>query len=276
MVKRSKIELMKNKVSQEACYALLTGASHGIGNCLAEELASRNYNLILTALPESNLSAIAAEIKTTYNVEVHHFEIDLSEKSGPEKLYDWCKENNFKIGILINNAGIGHEGPFESTPFSFIDNMMQLNMNAVVHLTYLFLPDLKKCKDAYILNVGSLASFRPIPFKIVYTASKSFVFFFTRALREELLNSSIKVSVLCPGPVFTNDDVKRRTKSKGAIAQRMVMTPRKVARIAIENLFKGKAVIVPGSINKFLLFFEKLVPRNNKIKILGKIYKDSI
>ena len=267
---------MENKISQEARFALLTGASHGIGKSIAEELASKNYNLILTALPESDLSALATDIKTKYNVEVHHFETDLSQENGPQRLYDWCKENNFKINILINNAGIGHEGAFDSTPFSFIENMMRLNMNVVVNLTYLFLPDLKKYKDAYILNVGSLASFRPIPFKIIYTASKSFVFFFTRALREELLNSGIKVSVLCPGPVFTNEDVRKRTKSKGAIAEMMVMTPQKVANIAINNLFKGKAVIVPGSVNKFLLLFEKLVPLNNQMKILGKLYKNSI
>src|SRR5690606_1886939 len=103
---------MENKISQKASFALLTGASHGIGKCIAEELASRNYNLILTALPESNLSKIAAEIKTKYNVEVHHFEIDLSQKNGPQSLYNWCKDNNFKINILINNAGIGHEGAF--------------------------------------------------------------------------------------------------------------------------------------------------------------------
>lgn len=267
---------MENKTGKGALFALVTGASNGIGKSIAEELASRNYNLLLVALPESNLGQAASDIKAKYDVEVYEFEIDLTAKDAPNALYTWFKKNDYKICMLVNNAGIGHEGLFESASYSFIENMMNLNMNAVVHLTYLFLPELRNCKDAYILNVGSLASFRPIPFKAIYTASKSFIFLFTRALREELLTSSIKVSVLCPGPVLTNEKVERRTNSKGAIAKMMVMTSKEVASIAIKKLLRGKPVIVPGILNRFLLIFQKFIPLNNQIKILGKLYKNSI
>lgn len=267
---------MENKIGEGALFALITGASNGIGKSIAEELASRNYNLLLVALPDSNLDTVAEDLKSKYKVQIHQYEIDLTSKDAPITLYSWFKENNYKICILVNNAGIGHEGLFESTSFSFIENMMNLNMNAVVHLTYLFLPELRSCKAAYILNVGSLASFRPIPFKIIYTASKSFIFFFTRALREELINSSIKVSVLCPGPVFTNKKVERRTNSKGLIAKMMVMAAKEVAHIAVEKMLRGKPVIVPGVLNRFLLIFEKIIPLNNQMKILGKLYRNSM
>src|SRR5690606_33430753 len=167
------------------------------------------------------------------------------------------------------------EGNFESTPLPYINSMMQLNMNAVVQLTYLFLPELKKCKQAYVLNVGSLASFRPMPFKIIYTASTSFVFYFSRALREELLHSPVSVSVLCPGPVLTNNDIVKRTRSKGAIAKMMVMRPKQVAQMAVEDLLKKKPVIVPGRLNRLILLFEKLIPRDRQMKILSKMYKNS-
>lgn len=267
---------MENKIGESALFALITGASNGIGKSIAEELASRNYNLLLVALPNSNLDKVAEDLENKYSVRVHYFEIDLTTEDAPKTLYNWFKKNDYKICILVNNAGIGHEGLFESTSYSFIENMMKLNMNAVVHLTYLFLPELRSCKDAYILNVGSLASFGPIPFKIIYTGSKSFVFFFTRALREELLNSSIKVSILCPGPVFTNEKVERRTNSKGVIAKMMVMTAKEVASIAVIKMLKGKPVIIPGTLNRFLLIFQKFIPLNNQMKILGKLYKNSM
>ncbi len=267
---------MKNNTGASDQFALVTGASRGIGKAIARELASRNYNLILAALPESNLETVTKEICGAYNVQVVQFEVDLTAADGPQQLFDWVKKNGFQVSVLVNNAGMGHEGEFGCMPWPDINTMMQLNMNAVVQLTYLFLPELKKCRQAYILNVGSLASFRPIPFKIIYTASKSFVFFFTRALREELLLSPVSVSVLCPGPVLTNNDTIKRTRSKGTIARMMVLRSKQVAQIAIDDLLDKKPVIVPGRFNRFLLLFEKMVPRNRQMKILAKIYKDSM
>ena len=266
---------MKNSNDAAAQFALITGASHGIGKAIAAGFASRNYNLILVALPASNLDKVACELRGSYDVKVCHFEVDLTTPTGPQQVFDWVKTQKLQVSVLVNNAGMGHEGNFESTPWTYINSMMQLNMNAVVQLTYLFLPELKQRNQAYILNVGSLASFRPMPFKIIYTASKSFVFFFSRALREELLQSSVSVSVLCPGPVFTNNDVVKRTRSKGAIAKMMVMRPKQVAQIAIENLLAKKPVIVPGRLNRLILLFEKMIPRGRQMKILSKMYKGS-
>ncbi len=266
---------MKNSNDAAAQFALITGASHGIGKAIAAEFASRNYNLILVALPASNLEKVACELREGYDVKVRHFEVDLTTPNGPQQVFDWVKSQDLQVSVLVNNAGIGHEGNFESTPWEFINSMMQLNMNAVVQLTYLFLPELKQCSQAYILNVGSLASFRPIPFKIIYTASKSFVFFFSRALREELLHSPVSVSVLCPGPVLTNNDIIKRTRSKGVVAKMMVMRSKQVAQIAVDDLMNKKPVIVPGRLNRFILLFEKMIPRSRQMKILTKMYKDS-
>ena len=261
------------KTEERSDFALITGASEGIGRAIAAELASRKINLILVALPDAKLQKAACELKKTYGVEVVTYATDLIKEGAVQALFQWCSDHQYLVNILVNNAGIGHEGAFETTPLSYIDDMMQLNMRSVIHLTYLFVPHLKKNREAYILNVGSLASFRPMPYKNIYTATKSFIFYFTRALREELKGSSIKVSVLCPVP--TNSKVKARTTSKGIIGKMMILTAEKVAKIGIEKLYKGQAVIVPGFINKSLLIFEKTLPRNIPMKILASMYKDS-
>lgn len=262
------------KRSEGAYFALITGASEGIGRAIAEELASRKFNLILVALPGPKLQEAACDLKQKYAIETIIYEADLTSDKAPEALYQWVLEHRYKIIMLVNNAGVGHEGLFEASPLSFIDKMMQLNMNAVVHLTHLFIPHLKQFDETYILNVGSLASFRPMPYKNIYTATKSFIFYFTLALREELRQSSVKVSVLCPGPVPTSISVKKRMFSKGLVGKMMIITPDKVAQIAIDKMIKGKSVIVPGFVNRCILLFEKVVPRGRQMKILGKMFNN--
>lgn len=264
---------MKHDFSEKESFALITGASTGIGRAIAEELASRGHNLILAALPDDKLQETVSQIKGKYQILIESYEADLTAINEPEALFQWCITKGYRINILVNNAGLGHEGAFETTPLHYIDKMMQLNMRAVVHLTHLLIPELKKNQEAFILNVGSLASFRPMPYKSIYTATKSFIFYFSRALREELHYSNIGVSVLCPGPVPTNQLVKERTLSKGFLGKIMVKYPEEVARIAIDKMFNKKPVIIPGMIPRILLQFEKLIPRKSQMRILVKMYK---
>lgn len=259
---------------KEATFALITGASEGIGRAIAEEIALRKMNLILVALPGPHLQKAACELQERYGIKVVTYEADLTEDKAPKRLHEWVQKEGFRIKVLVNNAGLGHEGLFEASSLDFIDQMMQLNMHAVIHLTYLFLPQLKRCREAYILNVGSMASFRPMPYKNIYTATKSFVFYFSTALREELRQSSVKVSVLCPGPVPTSVAVKKRMTSKGLIGKMMIITPEKVARIAVNKMIKGKPVIVPGFINRAILILEKVVPRSRQMKIVIRMFKE--
>lgn len=259
---------------KEESFALITGASEGIGRAIAEEIALRKLNIILVALPGPQLQKAACELQQRYGIKVVTYETDLTEDEAPERLYKWVKKEGLRVKVLVNNAGLGHEGLFETSSWDFIDQMMKLNMRAVIHMTHLFLPQLKTCKEAYILNVGSMASFRPMPYKNIYTATKSFIFYFSRALREELRHTSIKVSVLCPGPVPTSMAVKKRMNSKGFISKMMVITPDKVARIAVNKMIKGKPVIVPGFINRAILILEKAVPRSRQMKIVIRMFKE--
>jgi short-subunit dehydrogenase len=137
----------------------------------------------------------------------------------------------------------------------------------------LFLPELRKCPKAFILNSGSLAGFFPSPYKSVYAASKSFVNMFSLALREELRQSSISVSVLCPGSVLTNDAVKRRVPKNGYFARAALVSSERVARIALNKMEKGKALIIPGFVNKVYYFLGFVFPLKLRAKFLSKLFR---
>lgn len=254
-------------------YALITGASAGIGKALATEFAKKGHNLILVALPDSGLCEVTETLIKNYAIKAWPLTIDLTETDAPQKVRDFCTENELPVNILVNNAGIGHEGLFTASPLPFIVKMLQLNMTALTCLTHLFLAELKRHDNAYILNVGSMASFRPMPYKCVYTATKSYVFYFSRALREELRDSPVRVSVLCPGPVITNAKVEARTNNKGFFSDMMLMKPDEVAEKAVRHLFNNKAVIVPGIVNRALILLEKGMPRSIPVKIIARLFK---
>ena len=253
-------------------YTLITGASHGIGASLAEECARRKMNLLLVALPSPDLKAHAQYLSETYGIKAETYEINLTEPDAPKEVYMWCKQNGYHVNILINNAGIGAVDSFEGSNLQSYSNMIGLNVTAVVLLTRLFVPDMKNYPNGKIMNVGSMASFNPVPFKSVYSASKGFVYFFSRALGEELKYLGIKVSVLCPGPVATNPRIIARAEEHGRLSKYTLMSPDEVARKAIPPFLKGQKIIIPGTINKVFLIFDKAIPVRLKLAILAKVF----
>ncbi|MBW8049168.1 MAG: SDR family oxidoreductase [Cytophagales bacterium] len=239
---------------------LITGGSEGIGKAIAIEFAKRQHDLVLVALPDKNLPECAEYIETKYKVKVHPYPTDLIEKDASQRLYEWCVEQGISVNILVNNAGMGGTFIFEKTDISLFEKIVQLNIQPLISLTHLFIPGMKDYPKAYILNVGSVASFYPIPYKSIYAASKSFVYSFSIALSEELKSSSVKVSVLCPGPTLTHAEVTARIEAQGLIGKLMKMSPDEVARIAVNGLLNGKKIIIPGLLNRFSLFVMKSLP----------------
>jgi len=167
-------------------YVLVTGASAGLGKFLALESVRNGYSVILVALPGSGLEIVADWLRNFKNTEVHCVETDLASDSGPDKVFNYCSSHQLQITILINNAGIGMESAFSTFPNQLCTSLMQLNTLAVVRMTGLFLPQLKSIKESFILNVSSLASYTPMPFKGIYAASKAFINSFSCSLRTEL------------------------------------------------------------------------------------------
>ncbi|HEX2968007.1 MAG TPA: SDR family NAD(P)-dependent oxidoreductase [Bacteroidales bacterium] len=253
-------------------YTLITGASRGIGRAIAFEMALRKHNLILHSLPGEDLNTICKTLVSEYGIIVRSFEIDLTETDGPMKLFREIESNELHVNILINNAGIGIEGPLESYSKSDIDNIIFLNIRALTLLTTLFIPSLKKT-DSYILNISSLGSYIAAPYKSVYLASKSYIFYFTRALEAELKGTSVKTCIFAPGAVRTNRNVLERIRKAGWMSERSSISAEEVARKGIRAMFRGKRVVVPGIISRFIFTISFIIPEGIILAITRNIFR---
>ena len=247
-------------------YALITGASKGIGKEFAISLAKRKYNLLLVARTESMLTEISGELQKKYGITVHYKTIDLSAPNAAEDIVAWCRNEKYDVNVLVNNAGYGLHGSFEKIALEEQLNMMRLNMNTLVQLTHLSLPLLKQYSGkSYLLNVASTAAYQAVPYLGVYSATKSFVLSFTRALRQELKDSNVSVTCLSPGAVDTYfmeragmDKVKKIAKQ----AAKFNMQADVVAEFGISAMLDGKAEVVPGLANRVGVFANRLLPKS--------------
>lgn len=254
----------------EKKFTLITGASIGLGKALAEECARRKMNLILVSLPNEQLENVGRAIRDQYGVEVHCYETDLTGQNAPKALSEWALAN-FRVDMLINNAGIGGSMPLEEASIGYIEAILLLNVRALCLLTYYFIPELRRHSKAYVLNVASLAAFSPVPYKTVYPASKAFVYSFSRSLRAELQNTQIGVTVIAPGPVLTNEDAIRRIQRYGFLGRFMALTPEAAARKSLGATLRGRALLVPGGMGKFGFFLIKALPYPLRLFILNRM-----
>lgn len=254
-------------------YALITGASKGIGKAIARELARRKNNVLLIARSEDLLCKLEAEIRKEYDVEVHYKAVDLTDPKSASELADWCKSNDYEVNILVNNAGFGLWGTFGELQLEGQLDMMNLNMSALVSLTHYFLPILAKSKRSHILNVASMVSFLAVPHFSIYAATKAFVLSFSRSLRFDVAEMGIKVSCLCPGATESEFLKVAGMESVGDRAEGVYMSAKKVAEIGIMGMMKGKTEIVPGMVNKLAATGMWATPRTIVETIAGRFYK---
>jgi short-subunit dehydrogenase len=251
-------------------FTLVTGASEGFGRALAIECANRHMNLILVALPDSQLPALAAYIRENYRVEVYSFEKDLSNASDCYQLFNEICSKAISIDMLINNVGIGATSFFKDTAPSFFEMQIRLNISATTLLTRLFLDKLLACNKSYILNVGSLSSYFYLPKKSVYGSTKSYIYYFSKCLRKELKALGVQVSVVCPGGMNTNAVVTFQNRCSTWFARNAAMNPQDVAIIAIDGLLEGKEVVIPGTINQVFRLIDYFLPARIKSYLTNK------
>ncbi len=249
------------------CYTIITGASEGFGKTLAIECAKREMNLVLVALPGSELHSLAQFIRRNYPVDVVLIEKDLCHEQGCLEVYNEIAARQLRVNILINNAGLGSTVLFEEGSIRLYEQQIKLNVLATTLMTKLFLGMLKQNSHSYIMNVSSMAAFFHLPKKHVYGATKSFVYSFSKSLRRELINDHVHVTVLCPGGMNTNLPLTLMNKNGSWISRMSVMNPEDVGPIAIDGMLKGKEVIIPGKVNRFFIVLDKLLPASIK-KIL--------
>lgn len=255
-------------------YAIVTGAAKGIGKAIAQELAQKNYNLILVDIDEIGLYKAASEIKGRHNVSVETFTIDLAEEDAPERLYRLTKKYHDHLSIVVNNAGYGLNGAFADIAYKRHINNINVNIKAVIGISHCFIPVLNRQAKAHLLNVASTTAYQSVPYLNIYASTKAFMLSFTRGLRYELRNSNIIVSALSPGSTDT-DFVNRAEMGQSILntAKKLNMTPEKVARIAVSGMLTGKAEIIPGFLNRLNAFLPKFFPKSFVERIAGNIYE---
>ncbi len=253
-------------------YALITGASKGIGKAFAYELAQKKQDLLLIARSEEELTTLAKELIQSYSVSVITLALDLSTANASQHVANYIQEQKLGIHTLINNAGYAVWGNFESNNLEEQNKMLYLNMQTVVNLTFLLLPLLKKEKQAYILNIASTAAYQAVPTLALYGASKSFVLSFSRALNFELRHSNVSVTCVSPGPVNTNFVNRAGMQAIAQTAEKFGISPEELAKKALHALYNKKTEYVPGLSNKLGVFFAAIFPKRLVEQIVSSIY----
>jgi len=258
-------------------YALITGASKGIGRAIALELAKRNYDLLLTARSLDLLKEVAEEIQKLYPVDVHFIAVDLTENNAPQKLFEWCIEENYAVSILINNAGAGMSGLFQDSSLEKNTKLIYLNVVAPTQLCQLFVPLLllQQHSQLYILNIASTAAYQAIPYLAVYASSKAYIQKFSRSLSLELSEKGISVTCISPGPTDTDWAKTAAVPAKALnMAAKLNMQSSEVAKIAVESMFSKKTEVVPGFLNKLGVFMTWLLPKKISERMAVSLYKE--
>lgn len=254
-------------------YALITGASSGIGLAMAEALARRGRSLILVARQRDLLESIATELNQRFGVEVLFRGCDLGEPLRLSGFLLELEEGERQIDLLVNCAGIGTCGPFLAQDWGQEQDLIELNILALTRLCHALGNAMAVQGGGQILNVASVAAFKPGPWMSSYHASKAYVLHFSEGLREELKKTGVKISVLCPGPTRTEFFNHAHLEVGKLEHSKRMMSPEEVALHTVRALAKNRAVIIPGWRNKLLALTPRLGPRWLTRKISGAINK---
>lgn len=248
--------------------ALVTGGSSGIGAELAKVLARHGYDIVLVARKRDTLEAIAGKIEGQYDVKAHVFAADLRRPEAPEAIRDFLLNENIPIEVLVNNAGFGLGGEFADTELTRELEMIQVNIAALTHLTKLFLPTMIRAKSGRILNVASTAAFQPGPLMAVYYATKAYVLSFSEALAEELRNSGVTVTALCPGPTRTEFAAEAGITNSRLFSLFGAADAADVAEYGFQAMMEGTRVAIPGLRNKIVAQVNRFSPRAITAKVV--------
>ena len=258
--------MKKQRFTIKDCTALITGATAGLGAEFARQLASVASRLILVGRREERLSSLSDALKILHpNLRIDCFKADLSQSTERERLTAWIIREEVPLNLLINNAGLGELGPFDSADWERLAPLLEVNVTALTHLTHLLLPMLRSQSPSGILNVSSVAGFYPLPEMAVYAATKSYVTSFSEALRMELAPEGITVTALCPGPVPTEffevasrdgQTIRAMDRTHPALA-----TPAElVVRAALRGIERNKPGVIPNRLLALLVRGSRLLP----------------
>jgi hypothetical protein len=251
-------------------WALVTGASAGIGVALANELAAGGTHLVLTARRRDRLEEQARILAQRHGIRTAVIDADLAAADAPQKIYDFTKQQRLEIELLINNAGFGQYGELTEVPARRLLDMVQVNCTAVVHLTRLYLADMVARSHGDVLILASTAAFQAVPFISTYAATKAFDLLFAEGLAEEMRPHGIRVCALCPG---STESEFHAVAGQERFTSKNPETAQKVARTGLEALAAGKSYVVSGLGNYLGAQSQRIVPRRLVTRIAANMFR---
>ena len=253
-------------------WAVVTGASSGIGEEIARQLAASGVHLVLVARRAERLRELAAEFQENNGIHVKTLDLDLSQPESPEALWAQTVGEGMEIAILVNNAGVGNHGPFARSEWNRLRSELQLNVIALAELTHRFVRTMQAQKSGWILNVASTAAFLSVPGYATYGAGKSFVLRFSEAVRLENKKTGVVVSALCPGPIRT-EFAKRAGHHLSEFQERFYRSPVPCARAGLRGLYRGKAFAVYDQLMALSVVLMRFIPRSWASRIAGWVMR---
>jgi uncharacterized protein len=251
-------------------WAVVTGASAGIGLALAERLAAGGTHLVLTARRAGRLEDLAAALATKYGTRVEICPADLTRTEAPAEIHAFTAGKGIDVELLVNNAGFGAFGCIQDIPPARLLEMIQVNCAAVVHLTQLYVPAMIARRHGDILIVSSVAAFQAVPFLSAYAATKAFDLIFAEGIAEELREFGVRVCALCPGSTTTEFQQVAQQPDR---VFRSAETADKVARVGLAALAEGKSYVISGAKNRLMVESERLAPRQFVARMAAKMMR---
>lgn len=252
-------------------WALITGASAGIGLALARELAAAGANLALTARRLDRLEQLARDLSAEHAIKVEIFAADLVRPEAPREIFDFTTSRNLEIELLINNAGFGAFGNHHEIPEPKLAEMVQVNCTAVALLCRLYIPAMVARRHGDVMIVSSVAAFQAVPFNSEYAATKAFDLILAEGIAEEVREFGVNVCALCPGSTSTEF---QHVAGQPDRVFRVAETAEKVAHVGLEGLAKGKTVAISGTSNFLMVEAERLAPRRLIAKMAARMMRD--
>ena len=246
----------------DTCYALVTGASSGIGLAYSRELARLGYPLLLVSNEEERIALTAEEIQTEFGVRTIPLYMDLSRPGSALELFNYCENNAIKTGILINNAGIFFFRDVTITDPGRIETAVNLHtLTPALLCRYFAERMIREKRQGYILNMASIAAWMMMPGITLYNATKSFLRCFSRAMRHETLDKGVSITAVCPGAVATGLYGLAPRYMRLGMRLGIILTPERLARNALKKMFKKKAQYIPGGLlNRLFIFIVMALP----------------
>ena len=249
---------------------LITGASGGLGRAFALDCAERGWDLILTDINAAGLIKVKQGIERQYDVNIISQACDIKSDADVDSLIKSIGDNNIRLDMLLNVAGKDYEGGFTQRSFDKITEILRLNIEATLRMTYKALSLRRKSGKFYIIFVSSLASLYPMPLKAAYAASKRFLLDFSYALGQELKNENVSVLSLCPGGLPTTAEAIRGIEAQGFWGTVTTNKLEKVAHCTVSRVLRGRKLYIPGGLNRLFSIASKFIPAQTIATLLLK------